>query len=150
LEQLLPGAQDSILMPSLPATQRLAVYTESDSLFVKQLDNETRVMRRLQEVALQTNIIGPPIGGTLMTQGILGTVGYYKYPRRPRKLLNLGYAGAIVGTVGTSANVVGTAAWLLSSMVYEHKLQRDKQMPEQLIKARLDHLDDLQKVLVAL
>lgn len=146
LEELLPGAQGS-LIPSLPATQRLAMYTESNKLFVKQLDNETHTIRRLQEVALQTNLLAPPIGGTLMTQGILGTVGYYSYRTRPRKQLNCGYAGAIVGCVGLSANLVGTAAWLLSSMAYEHKLKAKQQMPAQLIKARLQHLDDLQKLL---
>jgi len=149
LEELLPGAQGS-LMPSLPATQRLALYTESRDLFVKQLDNETRTIRRLQEVALQTNILAPPIGGLLTTQGILGTIGYYRYRTRPRQLLNYGYAGAICGTVGTGVSVVGNAAWLLSSMAYENKLKRTNQLPEQLIKARLGHLDDLQKLLEAI
>ena len=146
LEELLPGAQGS-LMPSLPATQRLALYTESRDLFVKQLDSETKTIRRLQEVALQTSILAPPIGGLLTTQGILGTIGYYKYRTRPRQLLNYSYAGSICGTVGTGLSVVGNAAWLLSSMAYEAKLKRNQQLPEQLIKARLGHLDDLQKIL---
>jgi hypothetical protein len=149
LEELLPGAQGS-LMPSLPATQRLALYTESRDLFVKQLDNETKTIRRLQEVALQTSILAPPIGGLLTTQGILGTIGYYRYRARPRQLLNYGYAGAICGTVGTGVSVVGNAAWLLSSMAYENKLKRTNQLPAQLINARLGHLDDLQKILEAI
>jgi hypothetical protein len=149
LEEILPGAQGS-LMPSLPATQRLALYTESDKLFVKQLDNETRVIRRLQSIALQTNLFAPPIGGCLMTQGILGTVGYYHDRLRPRKQLNLSYAGSIVGCVGISAALVGNAGFLLSSMAYENKLRQNHQLPAQLIKTRLEHLDDLQKLLEAL
>jgi len=145
LEEMLPGAQGS-LMPSLPATQRLAIYTESDKLFVKQLDNETRVIRRLQSIALQTNLFAPPIGGALMTQGILGTIGYYHDRLRPRKQLNLSYAGSIVGCVGVSAALVGNIGFLLSSMAYEQGLRRNNQLPEQLIKARLEHLDDLQKL----
>jgi hypothetical protein len=149
LEEMLPGAQGS-LIPSLPATQRLALYTESDKLFVKQLDNETRVIRRLQSIALQTNLFAPPIGGCLMTQGILGTIGYYHDRLRPRKQLNLSYAGSIVGCVGISAALVGNVGFLLTSMAYENKLRRNNQLPAQLIKARLEHLDDLQKLLDAL
>ncbi len=84
LENLAPDAEGR-LIPSLPGTQRLALYTQSDDLFAKQLESETTTMRKLNKVALQTSLLGPVIGGQLMTQGILGTYGYYKYPTRPRK-----------------------------------------------------------------
>jgi uncharacterized protein YgiB involved in biofilm formation len=128
----------------------LAIYTQSDNLFRKQLDSETKTMRKLDKVAIQTSLLGPVIGGQLMTQGILGTIGYYKYTVRPRKQISQYYYGSIVGTVGTSMAVVGNAAWLLSSLSYEHKLAKKKQLPVQLIQERLSHLDDLEKTVSAI
>ncbi len=81
----LPLISEGTMIPSLPATQRLALYTQSSDLFRKQIDSETKTMRKLEKVALQTGLLGPLIGGQLMTQGILGTRGYYKYTLRPRK-----------------------------------------------------------------
>jgi len=149
LEEHLGGAEGS-LIPSLPATGRLALYTESDELFRKQLDSETRVMRHLEKVALETSILGPAIGGTLMTQGILGAVGFYKYGIRIRKQFRLNYYGAIVGSVGASMAVVGNAAWLLASLSYEHHLAKRKRLPAQLIEQRLSHLEETEKIVRSL
>jgi hypothetical protein len=145
------GNAEGTLMPSLPSTQRLALYTESNGLFRKQLENETTTMRQLNKVALQNSVMGPVIGGLLMTQGILGTHGYYRYfPFRPRKQLDLDYKGAVCGTVGTGLAVVGNAAWMLASLSYEHRLNKQNRLPEQLIKDRLGHLDDLEKLISSL
>jgi len=139
------------LMPSFPSTQRLALYTESDKLFTKQLESETTTMQQLNKIALQNSFAGPAIGSLLMTQGILGKVGFDEYfPRRPKKQFNLDYKGAVCGTVGTSMAVVGNAAWFLASMSYEHRLKKQNRLPEQLIKERLAHLDDLEKTVTAL
>jgi hypothetical protein len=137
---------EGTLIASLPATQRFALYTQSNDLFTKQLDSETKTMRKLEKVALQNSYLGPVIGSTLMTQGILGTYGYYHYPLRIRKQIGQYYCGAIVGTVGTSMAVVGNAASLLGTLAYEHKLAKQKRLPLQLIKERLTHLDELEKL----
>ena len=134
----------------MPATQRLALYTTSNQLFTKQLDSETKVMRKFEKVALQTSILGPAIGGTLLTQGILGTYGYYNYPRAPRKQITQYFDGAVVGTVGTSMAIVGNAASILGTMSYEHKLAKNNELPAQLIEKRLQHLDEIEKQVSAL
>lgn len=149
LEQLLPDSQGS-LMPALPAVDRLALYTESDQLFQKQLANETHILRHLEQVAIESNLLGPAIGGCLMTQGILGTVGYYKYTFRPRKLLNLSYNGAVIGTAGAGLAVVATAASLLASWSYENRLRKENRLPAQLIEQRLAHIDEVEKLILSL
>ena len=149
LEDAVPTAEGT-LIPSLPATQRFALYTQSDDLFRKQLESETNTIRKLNKIALETSLLGPAIGGQLMSQGILSTVGYYRYPVQPRKQLSKIYRGSVVGTVGTSMAVVGNAAWLLSSLSYEHRLSKEKRLPIQLIRARLEHLDELEKTISAL
>lgn len=139
------GGTNGSLIQSLPLTQRVALYTQSNELFTKQLDAETKTMRKLEKVALQTSTLGPAIGATLMTQGILGTYGYYHYPIEPRKQINQYYCGTIVGTVGAGAAVIGNAASLLAGYSYEHKLSKQKKLPVQLIKQRLAHLDEIEK-----
>lgn len=143
-------AVDGSLMPSLPVSQRLAIYTEANALFIKQLESQTKTTRTLNKVALNSSLAAPVIGGLLMTQGILGTRGYYEYTFRPRKQIDLYYKGAVVGTVGTSLNAVSNAALLLASYGYERKLRKKEQLPEQLIAKRLAHLDDLETTINAL
>lgn len=139
------GGTEGSLIQSLPLTQRVGIYTQSNQLFTKQLDAETKTMRKLEKVALQTSLLGPAIGSTLMTQGILGTYGYYHYPIEPRKQINQYYCGSIVGAVGAGAAVVGNAASLLAGYSYEHKLSKQKKLPVQLIEQRLAHLDEVEK-----
>ncbi len=138
------------LIPTLPATERFAMYSDSNHLFSKQLENEMNTMRRLNKVALQDSMMGPAIGSLLMTQGILGTRAYYHYPTRPRTQMDLNYKGSICGTVGTSMAVVGNAAWFLASISYEQHLRKQNRLPQQLIKSRLEHLDEVEKVISAL
>jgi len=138
------------LMPTLSATERLGLYSDSQELFTKQLDNELKVIRRLDKVALQTNLLAPPIGGLLMTQGILGTYAYYEQKGQVRKQLSSNYKGAVAGTVGTSLSLVGNLGWLVTSMAYEHSLKKKNQLPSQLIQERLHHLDDVEKILAGL
>jgi len=102
-------------------------------------------MRRNEKVALQNNLLAPVIGAQLMTQGIFGCIGSYRYNLRPRKQLSMFYRGAIVGTVGTSMATVGNAVSLLSTLSYEHRLSKEKKMPAQLIKARLEHLEEVER-----
>ena len=144
LEKLTDASGDHFIA-SLPATQRLAIYSQSGELFRTQLANETRLSRKLSQVALQMSELGPPIGGLLLTQGILGTVAAYNYQRRPFKQLTLNYDGAVLGTVGFGMGVVGNAALLLANWSFENTLKKKNQLPRQLIFQRLNHLDDLEK-----
>lgn len=136
---------NGMVIPSLPGTDRLALYTDASVEFKKQLDSETAIMRRNEKVALQSNLLAPVIGGQLMTQGIFGCIGSYRYNLQPRKQLSMFYRGAIIGTVGTSMATVGNAVSLLSTLSYEHRLSKEKKMPSQLIHARLEHLAEVEK-----
>ncbi len=139
-----------ILMPSLPSADRLAIYMQSGQRFKKQILSETSTINHLNVVALESGLLGPLIGGMLMTQGILGTVGYYNYTFRPRAQINHYYSGAIVGSVGASTALIGTAAWLVASLAYDYKLRKAKRLPEQLIQERLDYIDRIEKTIIAL
>lgn len=127
-----------------------SLYVQSAHLFKKQLDSETRAVRRFNKVAVQSNILGPAIGGTLFTQGLLGTIGYYRYGMRPRKQLTLAYRGSVVGLTGASVAVAATAAGLLADWYYVHRHKKKKRLPPQLIEERLKHLEEVEKTVNAL
>jgi len=148
--EALNANSSGILIPQLPGSERLAIYMHSGELFRKQLEGETIIMHQLNKVALESSFLGPVIGGLFMTQGIIGTVGYYKYTLRLRPQINHYFSGAVVGTVGAATAVVATPAWLITSLAYEHKLRKEKRLPRQLIQERLEHLDELEKVVLAL
>ncbi len=152
LEKLVAADPDGSgsVITSLPASQRLGIYTQSESLFRKQLESEIRTSQKLSQVALESSLLGPPIGGLLMTQGILGTRGFYKYKFQPRKQLQLNYDGAIIGTIGTSMAVAGNASALLGAWLYEQNLKGKNRLPSQLIESRLNHLTELEKTVSAL
>jgi hypothetical protein len=148
--EALDHSTEGTMMPSFPVTNRMAIYTASNTLFQKQLESETKVIRKFEKVALQTSLLGPVIGATLMTQGILGTNGYYKYPLQPRRQLAQFYYGSVVGTVGTGAATIANAVSLLQTLSYEHKLTKENRMPKQLIQKRLEHLAEIEKTVTAL
>ena len=124
--QTFDNSNSGTLIATLPATERFAIYGQSRELFTAQLDSETKQMRKLEKVALQTTYLGPVIGSLLMTQGILGTNGYYRYPLRIRKQITQYYYGSICGTIGSSMALVGNAASILGTLSYEHKLSKQK------------------------
>ncbi len=144
-EQLLAQAKEGNLIPELPGVDRAAIYTDSQDRFTAQLKSETAIIGHLDKVAFQSSLFGPIIGSTLMTQGIIGTNGYYKYTYNPKKQFADYYAGAVVGTVGGGLAVVATTASLLAEWSYENKLRKQNRMPSQLIEERLKHLDELEK-----
>jgi hypothetical protein len=148
LEELASNAKGT-LMPSQPALVRTAIYGESEDRFRKQIDNETAITRHLEKVAVEGTVMGPVIGGALLTQGILGTTGYYKYTFRPRPQINRYFYGSVVGTVGGGLAVAGTGAWFIASTLYQERLRKEHRLPSQLINDRLAYIDELEKTITA-
>jgi hypothetical protein len=126
------------------AIWRAAEYTKDIDQSGRQLRNEARLMNHLEQVAVQSNIIGPPIGGTLLAQGILGTVGHYQYGGT-RKELDLNYKRAVSGLVGTSTAVGVTAAGYLAGSYYFHQMKKKNRLPSQIIGERLKFLESVEK-----
>ena len=144
------SANPGSLIPSLPAVERLALYTESNQRFKKQLETQIATSRHLARVALQQELLAPLIGGTLTTQGILGEVSYYRYGAQPRKQLSISLAGSITSTAGGGLAVTATAAALLASWAHERSLERRGQSSAQLIHDRLHYLEKVEKIIQAI
>lgn len=124
---------------------REAIYKQSQVGFADQLRAENRVFRMLANTAFQSDLLAPNIGGTLVTQGVLGTVGYYNYRKRPAKALNLAYKGAAAGIVGTGIAVGATALGIIADNAFYYHLYKNKKLPKQLIEKRLEQLSEFEQ-----
>lgn len=122
---------------------RAGSYLEASQRSKRLMASELRLMHYLDQVAVENAVLGPAIGGTLLGQGIAGTVGFYRY-NPSRKELDLFYKGAVAGTVGTSMAVGFTALGLVADWAYEHKLAKRKLLPRQMIEERLKHIDEVE------
>jgi len=133
------------------AEHALGVFSQADERFHSLLEFETKRIRLLRQVAVQNIFLGPAIGATLTTQGILGTAAYYHYQRPPLSLAKLqtsdrmNYAGTITGTVGTATAVGGTALLLTAAIAYREHLRRNNKLPEQLLNGRLSSLNQIEE-----
>jgi hypothetical protein len=126
------------------AVYRAGEYTQSTEASHRLMESETKVMRYLNKVAVENSLFGPVIGGTLLGQGIAGTVGYYKY-HPSLKELDLTYKGAVSGCVGTGMAVGLNAVGLVADLLYSRKLSKKNLLPKQIIEERLSHLDQVEK-----
>ncbi len=131
------------------AVYRAGQYLEGSTRSRQQMISEFKVMHYLDQVAVENAVIGPAIGGTLLGQGIAGTVGFYKY-HGTLKELDLSYKGSVAGAVGTGSAVGFTALGLAGDWYYERKLSKKGLLPKQLIEKRLIHLDDVEMKVAAM
>lgn len=137
-------------------SERLSLYTTEGKSFQSALEQETKQARIRSKVAIQSNIFGPLIGSTTVTQGILKMTAYFDYkhlPTTPDKLViadKLYYAGSIVGLVGSAASFSITASLLASSLHYRQQLAREKRLPRHLLEQRLAYLDEMEKEINAM
>jgi hypothetical protein len=128
---------------------RVGEYRGASENSSKTMESETRLMRYMNTVAVENSILAPAIGGTLLGQGIAGTVGFYKYHPRLKEL-DLTYKGGVAGTVGTSMAVGFTALGMIADWAYIRHLEKKHLLPRQIIEDRLQRLDEFEKKIATL
>lgn len=148
LKELVASTDQTSLQSVGPIEERMALYRTADKGFQATLAAESKQLRHLRKVAVESNFFGPLIGGAVMTQGILGTRAYYRYGKNPtlsnaRKSTVLNYAGSIVGLTGFASGLGITAEGLVANAIYDRRLKKKHQRPEDLLE---DHLKLLDKV----
>ncbi len=136
----------------LPAAfGRALLYSRSSQFFEEELRREQRVMKYLNSVAAQSDIIGPLVGATALAQGILGTYGHYNFVGRDeRQKAKYDYAGSVAGTAGSALALSVTATAMIFDLWYIHRLEKNHKMPEQLIEDRLEKMEETEKLLNAM
>lgn len=132
-----------------PVVERAGIYSTASERFRSLVDREDHRNNLLRQVAVQSVFLGPAIGATLMTQGILGTDAYFNYQRKPIRLSKLrtadrlSYAGSVVGTVGTATAVGATPLLLAAALAYRYHEGKKRMLPWQLLEDRIAKLDEV-------
>lgn len=146
LKELIASADKTTLEDAGPIQERMNLYKTADKGFQATLKAETKQLRHLRKVAVQSNFFGPLIGGAVMTQGILGTRAYYRYGINPtlsnvKISSTLNYAGSIAGLTGFATGLGLTAEGLVANAIYDRRLKKKHQRPEDLLEDHLKLLD---------
>lgn len=150
LEQML--TQTTEAGDALPrGIARAAIYSQSSRYFSEELRRELRIMKYLNAVAAQSDIVGPAVGGTILSQGILTTCAHYLFGGKDeRKKAGLDYGGSVIGATGSGVAVAVTAGALIFDLYYMHRLEKKQKLPEQLIEQRLKYIQDTESIIDAL
>lgn len=147
LEMLSKDCSANTLESMGPLSQRIAVYRLWSQRFDEFLDKQTRHLRRMSRVALQSQVSGPLIAGTYIAQDTLTTVGFYRYRNNDRVSQRLGAAGCISGAAGSGVSFLLSNQGFIQDLIYLRKLRREKNTPEDLIAKRLEALKELESLL---
>jgi hypothetical protein len=146
LTALNSAASSSDRITTVPVTLELAEFTESGRHFQALLEQETVKLKSLSKVAVQTNTLGPAIGATVMTEGILGTVSTPKVPSNTgANSLAFSFAGAVCGLAGAATSTVANVGILGAHTCYSKRLRKEHRLPEQLALQRLEILDRIEE-----
>ncbi len=137
---------------STSRTQELAFLVRHSSALDGPLNEEVHRFEKLRRIADQQNISGTLIGLTGVTRGILNTTAFYQNrtagstQSEYHKVIanNLNFAGRIVQSTGQVYSLILTPATEVRHFIYKRRLQRAGKEPHQIIRARLDQLDELE------
>lgn len=121
--------------------RKVAALNERSEKVDVQLNRETREIERYRQVAQQQTISGPLIGLTGVASATLATVAVYGYPREIETATRLGFAGRITQGSGQAYALLNTPYTVIKGMIRNHELRRRGELPEQILKERLDKLN---------
>jgi len=129
------------------ALARMEAYDCNQSYFTDQLEKSSKELRHGNRIAVQNIGSGMFVGATKVAAGTtLADAGfvYYNSGKETNRLI---FAGNVPYLVGTSYGLLDTARIQVFNEVNRQKLSKKKELPGQLIHARLDRLEQIEKKL---
>ncbi len=142
LERFMSGnLKDSVNTREL---EEVAFLVDQSQWFDAALDRAERKLLSTQRVADQQAIAGPLIGLFTLGRSISSTVAYYGDPDSPLLRNRINCAGRISQTIGQSYSLIATPAAKIENELYQAKLRREGKLPSQVLRLRLDKLDQLE------
>jgi len=142
-EKVATANSESLTMMG-PINTRLYAYSVWNTRYESFLEKEEKHLGRLELVARQYNSVGPAIALGNLGQDVLDTVGFYKYGHRDIVATRLYFAGSISTACSSFGNFTFTNYRLFDDYMFEKRLRRLHEMPEQLVQTRLNTLDELE------
>ncbi len=149
LNQVLASKDVAELEATGSVQNRISVYLLWSARYDEFIQQGLIDQRHQNKVALQGELSGPAISGTYLTQDILSSVALREFARRPKAQNNLYLAGSIAAATGTATSLALTNYWLFDQICYRRKMKAKGMLPEQLLAARLQTLDELDARIVS-
>lgn len=150
LEQELVAYKHLLADQPLGATRakfdkRLSLYDFWNSNYLDYELKNRRHLRHLQDVAVESSLDGPLLGGASLSGDICNTSAFFGQSQRPRTARSLNKtAGIFTTTVNASAITLSTIN-LLSAFRYERAASKRGELPDQYIHKRLHQLSQIEK-----
>ena len=108
------------------------------------LDTEDARIRRFRRVAAQQAITGPLTNMASLARQICNEVAYANYRDDPITANRINFYGRISQASGQGWQLLATPYALIRRSLYEHRLSEQGKLPDQVLRARLQHLDRLE------
>jgi len=145
LGRLVASVDDDMLASVGAVKERVKAYGVWAERSDQYISKQQVELRRLDKVALQSEIAGPLISGTVLAQDVLATAAAYGARNKPRREIALQFAGPIASGTGASASLLLTGYWYVGDQLNERRLKRLDELPSSLLQQRLKTLNDLEK-----
>jgi len=149
LESLAAYADESTKPLFGNIASRLAIYSFWSVRYDKYIDKRQGEIRRQSRIALQSEVSGPLLGLSGLTQDTCNAVGLYGAKSQPFMSNALAFSGACTSTVGSAASVGLSGWWFADQVRHDRNYKRVKVLPEMLLEDRLRTLAILEEMLEA-
>lgn len=137
-------ADDDVWEPSLA---RLALYETHNQSFLQQLELTTREVHAGNLAATENVLSGLFTGGTKMANGITLAIAGHDFHHSGPRTNDLIGAGLITYCVGTSWAMFDNIRIQVKREMVNHRLSKMQRLPGQVLKARLQQLEDMEALL---
>ncbi len=126
--------------------KRVKMYDRWNTGYLDYDLKNRRHLRHLQEVAVESSLDGPLLGGTALAQDTCSTVGYFRYRDNPRRSRTLNMTSGILQTTGNASALTLSTINMACALQYQWKVGRKGELPDQIIHKRLKMAADADRM----
>ncbi len=132
------------------SVKRIRLYEASSARWTAELRRSTEEVRAGNRQAVQNIMAATATGATKLALGIEFTAAGYNFAGSGRRTNVLLGSGALVYMVGDSLALLDQIRITAKGELDHYRLRRQGKLPGQLIQARLEKLDEMEKALVSI
>jgi hypothetical protein len=111
------------------------------------INRSERDIEKLRRVAAQQSITAPLVGMITAGSGTLGIVNYNAYRLQPKVSNHIGVVGDTATLTAEVIALYATPKSVISAYLYERKLTKQSEHPDQLLARRLHELNALETII---
>ncbi|HEY9777550.1 MAG TPA: hypothetical protein V6C81_27550 [Planktothrix sp.] len=125
--------------------QRSNIYDKEKEFLNAEDGSNVRELTQAKHTTVENVVYGTIVGSSRIGQGVTGMIGSWEYPNQKWVAARLTAGGATSYGAGSAFNILETARVRLSDEVHTQRLAKQGLLPSQLLKQRLDGLEQMEK-----